>query len=55
MIALPYIFVITLVFGRFAPEWGPRWFAANDLALTSGTVPFMAGIGVYFINVVRRT
>jgi FAIM1 (Fas apoptotic inhibitory molecule) protein len=53
MVAMPWFLVLTFVFGRFAPEWGPRWFAANDLALASGLVPFMAGFGIYFVNRAR--
>src|SRR6266540_5903905 len=53
MIAVPYTVVITFLFGRFAPQWGPRWFAANDLALASGMLPLMAGLGRYLINVIR--
>jgi hypothetical protein len=54
IIALPYLFVVTFVFGRFAPEWGPRWFAANDLILTSGVLPFMAGFGLLCVGLARR-
>ncbi|HET8569070.1 MAG TPA: hypothetical protein VFM93_08810 [Candidatus Limnocylindria bacterium] len=53
MIAVPYTIVTTFLFGRFAPEWGPRWFAANDLVLASGTLPLMAGAGLYFVNLAR--
>lgn len=52
-IALPLIFISTFVFGRFAPDWGPRWFAANDLVLTAGIVPFMAGFGVFVVSLAR--
>jgi hypothetical protein len=53
MIAVPYTIAITFLFGRFAPQWGPRWFAANDIALASGVLPLMAGLGLYLINVIR--
>lgn len=53
MVAMPYVFVISFVFSRFGPEWGPRWFAANELVFASGILPFMAGVGLYLINLVR--
>ena len=53
VVALPCVLVLTFIFGRFAPEWGPRWFAASDLALASGLLPFMGGFGVYLINRAR--
>jgi hypothetical protein len=53
MVAMPYLIVVSFIFGRFAPGWGPRWFAANDLALASGILPLMAGMGIYFGNRAR--
>jgi hypothetical protein len=53
VIAMPCVIVLTFIFGRFAPDWGPRWFAANDLALASGLLPFMAGLGIYLVNRAR--
>jgi hypothetical protein len=53
LVAMPSIFVVTFLFGRFAPDWGPRWFAANDLVLTSGLVPFMAGVGICMVSFAR--
>jgi hypothetical protein len=54
IVSLPLIFIVTFLFGRYAPEWGPRWFAANDLVLASGQVAFMAGFGIWIINLARR-
>jgi hypothetical protein len=54
IVTLPLIFIVTFLFGRFSPEWGPRWFAANDLVLACGLVPFMAGFGIWIINLARR-
>lgn len=54
VIATPYTLLVTFLFGRFAPEWGPRWFAANDLVLSSGVLPAMIGCGAYMLSAVRR-
>ena len=54
IIAVPYTLAVTAIFGRFAPEWGPRWFAATDLALASGVLPLMAGMGIYLVSNVRK-
>ncbi len=53
MIAVPYLIVILFIFGRYAPEWGPRWFAANDLVLATGVLPLTAGLGLWMVNMAR--
>jgi hypothetical protein len=55
IVTLPLIFIVTFLFGRFAPEWGPRWFAANDLVLSSAVAPFMAGLGIWIVSLARRS
>src|SRR5256885_16465949 len=53
MIAVPYLIVILFIFGRYSPEWGPRWFAANDLVLATGVLPLTAGLGLWMVNMAR--
>lgn len=52
-VAMLWTFIITLLFGRFAPEWGATWFAANPLVLSSGILPFMGGLAVFTLNAAR--